>query len=172
MLVTIDPGIRHVGVALFAGELLIRAALVRSPCTRGNGAAECLAVAWEVAAWVSRAEAGVDHVGVEWPRIYTVEKSKGDPNDLLALVGVGTAIGALLAVDHELLPDAVTSVHPDEWKGQVPKATMTRRILDRLSPAERALIEDAGTLTHNVVDAVGIGLHTLGRLERRRVIAR
>jgi hypothetical protein len=34
------------------------------------------------------------------------------------------------------------------------------------------VIRDWGALSHNVLDAVGIGLHHLGRLDRFRVIPR
>ena len=51
-------------------------------------------------------------------------------------------------------------VKPAEWKGQVPKKIMNERVLSKLSAQERAIVKD----NHNAIDAVGLGLHVLGRL--------
>jgi hypothetical protein len=163
-----DPGIRGCGAARFEGDRLVRAAYVRNPHTHGNGIEECRAMARAVATW---AGFNVTHVVSERQRIYTLAKqSKGgawrDPNDLLPLAGVGCALAAFL-------PGATAvGYFPDEWGGQVEKEVKNARALERLTPEERACIQDAGALTHNILDAVGIGLHHLGRFKRRRVYAR
>ncbi len=60
-------------------------------------------------------------------------------------------------------------VFPRDWKGNVPKKVMARRIDRSLDPAERrvlaaCLVDVPKDLQHNVWDAVGIGLWHLGRL--------
>src|SRR5262249_37275539 len=89
---------------------------------------------------------------------------EGDQNDPPPLAGVACAVGALFpgAVLHSYLPR--------QWKGgAVDKAVMNRRVWDRLSLEERARVArlPRGGLSHDCLDAVGVGLHHLGRLERR-----
>ena len=104
---------------------------------------------------------------IEWPQVYRAGKSKGDPADLLPLVGVGMCLAGLLH------PGAIKSPTPAEWIGQLPKSTTGdpwasargQRIGSRLSDVERGRVVPS----HDAVDAVGIGLYCLGRLERRRV---
>jgi hypothetical protein len=106
-----------------------------------------------------------DVVAVEWPRIYLGPKQKGDQNDLLALAGVDCAVVALF-------PGALlANYYPDEWKqGPVRKDVMCDRVWRRLSPEEQSRVVrlPKGGLDDNAIDACGIGLHHLGRLERRR----
>lgn len=58
-------------------------------------------------------------------------------------------------------------VDPNEWKGSVPKVIHQKRILAVLSVEERARLPKLlKTKSHNMIDAVGIGLYHLGRLSR------
>ncbi len=101
----------------------------------------------------------------EWPRMYQVARQEGDQNDLPPLAGVDCAIAAMF-------PSAsVTTYYPDEWKGgQVPKRVMNDRVWERLTPDEQSRVarRARGSLDHNTLDAVGIGMRYLGRLARRR----
>jgi hypothetical protein len=121
-------------------------------------------MAEEVDAWMEgESDVGLEHVVLEAQRVYPASRQKGDPNDLLELMGVAGAMrfrGALR-----------TSYLPREWKGQMPGDDFIReRILPRLSTAELARIEPApASLLHNAHDAVGIGLFHLGRLKPHRV---
>lgn len=184
---SIDPGIRDCGISYFDVDGELRAAaLIVNPVKSGNDYAAIRSMACLVRAWRACGHLpanGPREIACEYPRIYTVGKQivRGgdgrahatDPNDLLPLVGVGAAIGALF-------PDAkIVRYYPDEWKGQLPKIAMNMRAMGRLSPAERARVdaEDPDPAKpkakgHNVWDAVGIGLHHLGRLSRERVIPR
>lgn len=197
-LITLDPGIRLAGVGVFVNTRLAAANVVKNPTKTGNGVDACVSMGQEVATWArvtlyrlihERAKVGhettaVDEFLAEWPQVYTAGKGKGDPNDLPPLAGVGCAVGACLR------PTALLHVLPAVWKGQVPGDAFTARILGRLEPNEievlaKALLrEDPILLTdridkllkhstaHNAIDAVGIGLYHLGRLDRRRVIPR
>jgi hypothetical protein len=58
---------------------------------------------------------------------------------------------------------------PHQWKGGLDKATHQPRILDALTPDERATIPKlAASKLHNVIDAIGIGLFALERMGRGR----
>jgi len=95
---------------------------------------------------------------IELPQVYVASRSKGDPNDLIALASV---VGALT---HWFR--GMTFVYsPRAWKGTVDKKVMTERILKHLSEEERGRIQKAPkSLLHNSIDACGLGLHHLKRL--------
>lgn len=170
----LDPGIRDCGIALLHGQTVQWGKLVRNPMRSGNDYEACRFMAMAVCVYMPR----LDVLVIEWPRVYTAGKQVKDghgtdPNDLLPLVGVGAAVAALF-------PDAkIVRRYPDEWKMQVEKIAMNIRVCGRLTPEERKTVEandpnpekphDKG---HNIWDAVGLGLHHVGRLERVRVIAR
>ena len=156
-LLAVDPGLKCTGVAVFEGSRLIRGFAVRGP-TGGDNAERARVIASEV-----QEKAGaVDRVVYEWPQVYRFGRGKGDPNDLLALVAIGSAVAALY-------PGAsVESVKPAEWKGQRTKEAMRGVIVTRLDPDELSLLTYA---PHDTWDAVGIGLWALGRLERKRTLA-
>ncbi|MEO9195847.1 MAG: hypothetical protein ABI445_19510 [Polyangia bacterium] len=177
-LISVDPGIRGCGVAIFNDAKLVSAAYVKNPRLAGGGPDACVDMAREVYAHFAATFGGpfwsVD-LAVEWPRVYASRiragSSKGDPNDLLALCGVDAAVALILE------PDETTAYAPSDWKGQLEKDTCHARIRSRLSPAELAVFESVRpkSLAHNAWDAVGIGLHHLGRglvgAGRVRVIA-
>jgi hypothetical protein len=150
-LIAIDPGVRRVGLALFDEKTLTFAVLL--DVTDGP------------LHFVPRAP----RVVLEVPRIYPASRQKGDPNDLLALARI---VGRLQ--EHYLAAGAdVELIEPRTWKGTLPKEAMTERIRGRLSAAERARVAPvARSLEHNVLDAVGIGLHALGRLSPRKLVPR
>lgn len=118
-------------------------------------------MAFNVAVWTGERAA---ILVVEWPRVYASRiragEAKGDPNDLLALAGVVSAIAA-----HWEKRGSVFSYVPSEWKGQIPKDICGARIMNRLSVAEGSLITAVkpASKRHNTIDAVGLGLHHLGR---------
>lgn len=175
----LDPSVRDCGLSLLYDKTVQWGKLVRNPMKSGHDYAACRSMALAVSIHFPR----LDILVIEFPRIYTAGKQvkrddhgnarSTDPNDLLPLVGVGTAVAALM-------PDTeIVTLYPDEWKGSVSKFAMNIRTCGRLSADERKTVEakdpdpdkphDKG---HNVWDAVGIGLHYVGRLERVRVIAR
>lgn len=140
-MIAIDPGVQACGVAWFSrkGEL-------------------------ERAEYVHVSSIGAlcspfEKLIIEMPRIYPGSgQRKGDLNDLLDLAAV---VGRC---EQRLGPLASRRVFPAQWKGQVPKKIMNARVLGKLSPDEQDRIKRAGAKTHNVLDAIGIGLWALGRL--------
>lgn len=167
MILAVDPGIRGCGCATFDDGILTRAWYVVNPIAKGDDVETCLTMAGAV--WRTTTGSAIPgvftHVAIEWPRVYTRDKSKGDPNDLLPLVAVGATVVVLLKATG-------VRYYPHEWKGQLTKDACHARVRARLSVAERETIEmpRAVGLGHNVLDAVGIGLHHVGRLKRERVL--
>ncbi|MFA6118156.1 MAG: hypothetical protein WC729_29485 [Sphingomonas sp.] len=157
-MLSLDPGIRGCGVALWEGKQLVRCEYVKGASAAGSVLAAAHAMAQQVRAW---APDDVTFLALEWPQVYRVGKGKGDNNDLLALAAV---LGALVA----LFPLAGFEVFkPAEWKGQVPKDIMGNRIVGKLEGREVVVFRAAKvikSLEHNVIDGVGIGLKALGRL--------
>jgi hypothetical protein len=175
VLLSVDPSVRSAGVALFRGGVLAACGTVRAEARENESpAARCLRVAGLVADWAAEAGPRPRSLAVEWPG----KSWRGDARDLHGLCGVVGALSGMLAVaaaaSGEVLP--VASYEPGEWSGGTPKAktgsprksVRAGRIEARLSTEERA-IWDAHACTHDAVDAVGIGLFSLGRLAQRRV---
>lgn len=189
ILLAVDPSINRAGVALFRDGRLIAAGAVTDPF--GSGAVSDLirarGVADRIRDWFTAQQCvqlTADVLAVEWPLVLAATKSKGDHNDLLGLGAVCGALSTLVAAaDTEIRPYT-----PAEWIGQVkktvrvgnkerlphvgeesrdtPRARLIRR---RLEGAE---LDVWGTIRyHDTVDAIGIGLHHLGRLAPRRVYA-
>lgn len=171
MLLAVDPSVRSPGAALFDGTYLI--AVARIPCKRVASVSDgqhWYNVAFDIVVWADgQCAQTIANLVYEKPQIYTARKSKGDPNDLIGLAGVGSAVAGILRAGSILSPT------PAEWIGQLPKAVKgsakdsprSRRILSRLTPAELTLVPDQ----HDAIDAVGLGLWATGRLEPRRTFS-
>ncbi len=168
----VDPSLRSIGVAVYYDDRLCEAATLKPAVrTTDDIAHRCRAAAMTILEWC-RPHQTVDPIAqlvVEWPQVYRAVKSKGDPNDLLGLAGICAAVAALFEVP-------VFSYTPAEWAGQLPKATTkkltaysprTKRIMSRLSAVELGRVP----VQHDALDAIGLGLHHLGRLAPRRVFA-
>jgi hypothetical protein len=108
----------------------------------------------------------VVEIVVERPQVYSARFLRGDPNDLVTIAIVGAElVGMFRTLEQDL---KITWYYPKTWKGNVDKAAHQPRILSTLSDVERACITTvrAKALMHNVIDAVGIGLFHLGRMDR------
>jgi hypothetical protein len=167
ILLAVDPGLLHPAAALFVGGNLVKASRVKIPkgvTTKDPILERCRAIAIAIADYAGCIP---QKICVEYPQIYTADKSKGDPNKLVPLA----AIGASLAGLYPHVP--VLSPLPREWTGNVPKAEdgdpwqspRGIRVWDRLSSAERLNVVPS----HDAIDSVGLGLYALGRFSRRRV---
>lgn len=158
ILVSIDPGVRGCGVAVFNGDL-IQAFYVKNPVERGDDYAAASNVASAVNNSISQYRANT--AIIECPMVYSGAKQKGAQSDIVAVAGVSYSLAARLSatgID-------CFRVFPYQWKGQVPKEIMLNRIILTLASTEQNAIQKTSkSLRHNVLDAVGIGLHHLGRL--------
>ncbi len=171
-LLAIDPGIAGCGIACMgAYSNLVHAAYVPNPThnsKKEHDPPQVLGAAKAVHEYIWRIfKEEPARVVFEWPRIYSIDKQKGDPNDLPALVGISMALCGMLPFSE------CDRFYPYEWKGQMKKKVTEERAFERLEPAEvEAIVKCAPRLMHNVHDAIGIGLKAVGRFERRRVYPR
>lgn len=154
MLVSLDPGAKLAGVACWTSSGVLASAFL----VRGRDWFDTATKVGEQV-YLRFASDGPVDVVVERPQVYVQSKQKGDPNDLITVALMAGAAASNIAQGR------VTACLPREWKGSVPKDAMVERIRRRLTPEEYARVDlPARSLRHNVFDAVGIGLHQLGRL--------
>lgn len=169
VLLSVDPGVRGCGAALFHlgnGQLIACDHVLSG--SDGNRAEAWLPMAQAVMLWASRVHSGrIAQLVIEQPFIYpkasTLGKKAGtDPNDLIHLAIV---VGAILGRAAYLSAPAVKMYLPAEWKGQVPKDICHDRARARLSPIESARLPKlAKSRLHNALDALALGLVYLGRM--------
>lgn len=144
MILAIDPGKRAYGVAWFDEGRLVQAKFVQAD------------VLWnEVDLLPDGRRSVINRLILE--RQY-LTKDHPRPMDIVELAFAAGYAKGLVA------PAPVTEYLPIKWKGNVPKKIMTNRILSKLTPEEKAVIEKVGYLDHNTVDGIGLGLYYLGRL--------
>jgi len=148
----VDTGLRRCGVALFEDGTLIWAQLVEA-----DGAGDdVFAMAHAVAGALPKRPG---QVFVEVPQQYPSSPVPRKSLEQLTLVAG--------AITHALSASDVSRIYPRQWKGQVPKPVMLRRIQSHLTDPEKTLVEDLSLPTstaHNVWDAVGICLWAAGRI--------
>lgn len=157
--VSIDPGVRDCGVAVWQDKLLQNATLVR--CVKGSPS---IALVSHVVLHVRRFTKDLGAVVIERPQVYTQNKLKGDPNDLITLAIVVGQLTQALYTAFRGMPQLLVW-RPADWKGQLPKNVSIERTQCRISESERERVQlpKAVSLQHNVWDAVGIGLRYYGR---------
>lgn len=171
----IDPGVRGCGVAIFADKELRVAAYVKGSYSKLHPLKLAQICGDNVSHWISKQMglgkpvipcAGV--LAIEVPVSYgEAQQRKGDQNDLINVAMVSAACASLMP-QFELV-----GYYPRDWKGTIDADVMTTRIKSRLSVIEAGQVWCVGAeLDHNTYDAIGIGLHTLGRLKQERKIFR
>ena len=173
---SLDPSIRSCGIALWSDTELLLADRIQLAAEHSDIAMRSLAMAHAVGTRARTHVQRIDTLVFEWPQIYTAVKSKGDPNDLIPMAGVGCALATMLGVS------TVRAPHPADWIGQCPKVCPKckgirakscklcsgsawktprgRRIADALTQPERDRVPDQ----HDVIDSVGLGAWWHGRL--------
>lgn len=153
-LLAIDPGAHSLGWASFQDGLLMSAGWA------GDQTPSAIAR-------LKPFQRPTDLIVVEVPQVY-VARSGAPPGDLVDVaVMAGLVIGLAVSKGAEI----VQTPRPAEWKGQVPKAVLHSRLWSLLSAVEEASLRAdlsavATSKRHNVLDAVGIGLWALRRMER------
>lgn len=165
MIVTLDPGKNGCGLAWGHNFKVVGAKYVPNPDKSADPYQNALNLARALAK-ETLSELGfsaISRIVIEHPRIYFGSKKGNDKNDLFALVAVGAAFATLVAYPDGSAP--VVSVYPADWKGQVPKEVMTKRIISKLGKDELEKVQPySKTFDHNTWDAVGILLWDEGRL--------
>jgi len=182
IMLSIDPALHGIGLALFQDGVLIAAGYAPNKCEEENIVRRCVASAQAVLQWqpvVNLGWSGIEQFVAELPQVYArgANKSVGDPNkNVLPLAMIDASLAALL-------PRAeVKSYQPHSWKGstQKPKSAKSgeyvimSKVKSRLSENEIKVVDWTKSVSHSwdVADAIGIGLFHLGRFERVRVFAR
>lgn len=184
LLLSVDPGIRGCGHALFEDGDLRAAGYSRNPRKKGNDLGAIVSMALEIAEGFNVGNPDLALV-VEWPQVYREKYWKGDPNDLTPLAGVVSAVAGILR------PGILHRYLPREWKGTIDPEEISRRVRARMMREEfdRIVLPmntcascldkhsisnclKTSCLAHNVYDAIGIGLKHLGRFEPVKVFPR
>lgn len=155
VLVSIDPGVHLSGIAVFKGPTLKGSELAYARLIETDPLLICHLIFMETNVGEYPHEVFI-HTVVEKPQVY--RKSPGDRNDLIDLAVAAGMLGGRFKNRKYVLPR--------EWKGNVPKEIMNDRVLTKLTEDEKSKIEypKRKSLSHNVLDAVGIGLWALKRL--------
>lgn len=183
-LLAIDSSIASAGVALFCGGALVAADAVRCAPREGESSAErCLRMSELICDWAARQKARPRFLVVEWPQIYQrshlrKEQQGADPNDLVGMAGVASAVAAVLSLAAISRGERleVVSYKPGEWLGGSALAKATTKKKARLSPRARSIEKRltsaelkiwSEVTSHDAIDAVGLALHALGRDPQR-----
>lgn len=171
--ISLDPGTRQAGLALFEGDRLVDAYLGSE--YPGNLLERYDAVAADLinvveSQWKPRFKKPQNvQVVQEVPQFYAYGSSRtpGSGDDILALCLVCGAFGMSLVERGFSRPSIY---RPAQWKNQVEKEAMCARIVDCLAPCEVAVLEKFRAkrgkklINHNVVDGVGVGMKKLKRI--------
>lgn len=163
MMLAIDPGKRACGVALFNQDTTLNCAGYVTAEKEKDGPRAWLALASAIERWLDNDCAAIDQIVFEQPGSYRSDK----PYKTLILQDL-VAINALLC---GRFPKAeFHRYRPNEWKGSMNKEQTQARAYARLQPFETQVIKlpQPKSRQHNVWDAIGIGLHHLGRFKPRR----
>lgn len=159
MILSIDPGIRGSGLAIWTMSGELYSAWYAPGNTRKPPEA-----------WIDMTKSVFQSLSIqnyrpkiliiELPQVYDRRTSKGDPNDLIQLAAVVGAISQLL---YSQGTKVIVTYLPREWKNQLPKEISEERTRASLDQNELRKINlpSAKSLSHNVWDGIGIGLHYL-----------
>lgn len=183
LLLAIDPGasypgrqrkeqVPYAGCALFQWSELVWASLVKCPTmtettpvppyARPNALVKRVCAEANVARFRGKTGETLNVLVVENPRIYT--KGKARPADIVALARIyGAFMGGIDA-------EFYSGPAPSEWKGSIDGKVLNERVLTVTNADERIRLMKAqksgrGGLSDHVLDAVGLGLFTLGRAD-------
>jgi hypothetical protein len=152
-LVAIDPGLNSMGVALWGSvrndSTTPETFLLKAP-RKLDLAPRALWIARQLASQLPRGFERGDFV-CEYPAWHGIQLgwAAGDLQKLVFLVGV---LAGYFNTAHSFTP-----VTPKEWKGQLPKDVVKRRLVKKFGPGATREWE------RDMWDAVGIGLWKLGR---------
>jgi hypothetical protein len=115
-----------------------------------------------VCGWLDGIIAAVNpkNVVIEFPKVWDrsyksmAAMRRGDLFKLVYLIG---GMGEIVRRHECNLPILIT---PDEWKGQLPKAVVIRRIIRRI----KKTLPGMGPIKDHQADAIGMGLAAMGLL--------
>mgnify|MGYP001575073980 CR=1 FL=1 len=155
---SIDPGMRT-GIAIWdswdSGEVPVMVRCMTSDTPDGSWLSGALALASSVAAYL--AYHGTGKVYIEQPAYHG--SPAGQAVAAKSLVKLAMYVGAL-AYACRKAKMRVSMILIRDWKGNLPKAVSTQRIITALgSKAKTVLCKQ----TQDAIDAVGIGLYVIAK---------
>lgn len=151
--VSVDPGKRLCGVAVWRGATLVRAGLVT---TELEGPARWGDLARKVAAYAGAPGETVQHLTVEMMQVYAHDGAS-KAADLLDLAAVGGAVAGHLQAPSILAP------LPGTWKGQVPRDVLAEREARKWAAGDARIEKPRSKkLQGDVMAALALGRWTLG----------
>ncbi len=156
-LISVDLGLRDIALAYFVSKKLCRTWYISNPENKLRGPKAWVALCKAIDKEVPLKYLAEYELVFETMDVYAHGKARS--SDLLELVGLEGCISGFF--------DPFNIVHylPKQWKGQVPKSIHNKRVLAELTKEEQAKVLNLpASSRHNVIDAVGIGLHHLHRV--------
>lgn len=162
--ITLDPGLRCTGWALWVHGRLVKCGASRSDAKDLGEAAHQHALNIHLATYLSHPSPALGNVVLE--RMQDRGNKTKRVRDILDCQAVGSYVAGWMR------PKRIIYRSPREWKGgNIPKQVNHWRMIDLLYPEELEVIEQttltmAKTIQHNLLDAVAIGV---GHFERRMV---
>ena len=183
LLLAIDPGaawpgaqrgtkIPYAGVALLQWGELAWAGVVRAPTTvapfaRPNALVKRVSESARFARTPAHLGEPLNVLVIENPRLY--KRGKARPEDIMDLKFIAGAF--MGGIDAEFY----SAPGPSEWKGTIDGTILNERVLRVLNSVERTMLVKSeragdGGLSSHVIDAVGLGLWTVGRMGKAGVL--
>lgn len=157
-LCAIDPGKRHVGVALFCDGALLDAATVRAVSwTLPELSSAMVAWEWLVDRLPDQTRLWRIEYWAETPQSYAGHDGREDDLESLRRMLKYFAV--------QIAPVRLRTILPRTWKGNVPKLVHHARIQQLLSSRELDIFNRSGS-THDTRDAIALGLYKVGRSGR------
>lgn len=183
-LISVDPGLKQSGLAIFRDGVLARAETIDTRAASNGG------LAWAVMG-LSTAEAVGTVIDPDTPAEVHVIYEMMQPRrgeilkNAKSLFQVMGSLGAMMGALSEWTPEQITEVLPSTWNKSRTKGPNHLRIWERLSEVERQVwlygtactevkfnamlereLDGRGSLgkREHALEAVGIGLHALWRL--------
>lgn len=162
-LLTIDPGIKTLGWAVFEDSDLLFTGVSRAREKRIDSAA--LAHLESLLAFTC--VGGYPYAVVLERMTYRQKARSVPPQDLMDV----NLVGGIVAAGCKGADGVLWTVTPAEWKGSVPRDVEQARSAHVLSKAEARVLAAVKPvhLAHNAWSAVGIGLAYLGRAHKKNL---
>ena len=164
--VSIDPGLRQCGVAIWDCEHLVWAGLARNDYSGKNQFIAARSMSYAVWALVATTP---QQLVIERPQVIRGWTRNAESITALSLVVGALLVGGGVGTLAPALPQLFEYL-PVQQKGNVPKPIMESRARARLSQAELLSVhlpyhngKLSKSLAHNVWDAVWLGLQHIGR---------
>lgn len=155
---TVDPGVNGHGYALFLNTgVLHSCGYATGHLPHASRTMRSLTAARDLNERVAYGyRPNIHSLIAEIPVVRDVTKQKGDQADIVAL---SVSLGMVVQVFNSATPFLL---EPENWKKQMPKEVVHRRMMARMTASEkvilgRARVDVGDTLWHNVLDAVALG---------------